>query len=149
MSKDRPDPLERIRFSPDRRGLEAWMGPLEAEIMDLVWRAQGATVREIWQALGGQDRAAYTTVMTTLQRLFEKGYLDREPAGRAHRYLPRKTRQEFQQGVLARLVQGFLGQLRGEQRLGFLGQLSERERLEFQDLLARAQAEESSEDPDA
>lgn len=70
------------------------LGPLEQRVLDYLWRRRSAvTVREVRSALGRE--LAYTTVMTTLDRLFKKGLLDRLPAGRAFRYTPRATREAF------------------------------------------------------
>ena len=70
------------------------LGPLEQRVLDYLWQRRSAvTVREAHAALGGE--LAYTTVMTTLDRLFKKGLLDREPDGRAFRYAPRATREAF------------------------------------------------------
>lgn len=70
------------------------LGPLEQRVLDYLWRRRSAvTVREVRAALGRE--LAYTTVMTTLDRLFKKGLLDRQPAGRAFRYVPRATREAF------------------------------------------------------
>jgi predicted transcriptional regulator len=70
------------------------LGPLEQRVLDYLWRRRSSvTVREAHAALGGE--LAYTTVMTTLDRLFKKGLLDRDPDGRAFRYAPRATREAF------------------------------------------------------
>ncbi len=53
--------------------------------------------------------AAYTTLMTTLDRLYRKGVLDRERAGRAFRYRPRYTRPEMEALLAANAVDAFLG----------------------------------------
>ncbi len=85
------------------------LGPLEQRILDYLWQRRSAvTVREAHAALGGE--LAYTTVMTTLDRLFKKGLLDREPDGRAFRYTPRATREAFGaaqvRALLARFFRG-------------------------------------------
>jgi predicted transcriptional regulator len=69
-------------------------GDLEAAIMDRLWaRGQPATVREVFTDL---DRdLAYTTVLTVVDNLYKKGWLRREPAGRAHRYEPTSSRGEY------------------------------------------------------
>ncbi len=59
----------------------AWLkvlGPLETEIMQIVWREKFTTVKKVHQALQNQREIAYTTVMTTMTRLAEKGVLNRE-----------------------------------------------------------------------
>lgn len=129
MSEDeRPDPTANLRFDPARKGLEAVMGPLEAQVMALVWELGETTVRDVWERLGGEEQAAYTTVMTIFHRLYEKGYVEREAAGRAHRYRPRTSRDEFQGNVLSRVLRGVLAQVRAGAPLGALGDLGKRER---------------------
>jgi predicted transcriptional regulator len=67
------------------------LGPREAEVMATLWAApSGLTVREVLDRLNGGDRPelAYTTVMTVMARLAEKGVLRRERAGRGFRYVP-------------------------------------------------------------
>lgn len=82
------------------------LGPLEQRVLDYLWRRRSAvTVREAHAALGGE--LAYTTVMTTLDRLFKKGLLDREPDGRAFRYAPRATREAFGASQLRALLARF------------------------------------------
>jgi predicted transcriptional regulator len=69
------------------------LGPLEQRLLEALWKRKNATVRELLEA--GCDDLAYTTVMTTLDRLFKKNLLAREAEGRAFRYTPRFTRQEL------------------------------------------------------
>lgn len=69
------------------------LGPLEERLLEALWERGTATVRELVD-----DRCpdlAYTTVMTTLDRLFKKNILSREAEGRAFRYAPRYAREEF------------------------------------------------------
>ena len=69
------------------------LGPLESQLMTVLWDLGSATVREV---LENSDVAgAYTTVMTTLDRLHKKGLLNRQPEGRAFRYSPAQTEDEF------------------------------------------------------
>jgi predicted transcriptional regulator len=69
------------------------LGPLEQRMLDGLWVRGSATVRELVER-GCQD-LAYTTVMTTLDRLFKKGLLTRSEDGRAFRYAPRFSREEL------------------------------------------------------
>src|SRR5947209_118013 len=65
------------------------LGPLEAELMDLVWKAERpVAVRELHEKLnhGRQPELAYTTVMTVMARLAEKGVLRRHREGRGYVY---------------------------------------------------------------
>jgi len=70
------------------------LGPLEQRLLDAVWARGTTTVRELVE--GGYDDLAYTTVMTTLDRLFKKGLLTRSEEGRAFRYEARFSREELQ-----------------------------------------------------
>ena len=71
----------------------AEVGPLEERLLDVLWTRHNATVRELVDE--SCPDLAYTTVMTTLDRLFKKKLLTREPEGRAFRYTPRFTREEL------------------------------------------------------
>ena len=83
------------------------LGPLEERVLEILWREErDLSVREVHEALG-QD-LAYTTVMTTLDRLFKKGLLVRERDGRAFRYEPRTTREVFAASLLRRLLEPLL-----------------------------------------
>ncbi len=62
------------------------LGPLETQVLDVLWRQGQCSVREV---LGHIERPlAYTTVMTTLDRMFKKGLLTRTMADRSFRYAP-------------------------------------------------------------
>jgi len=71
-------------------------GELEAEVMLRLWaRAAPTTVRELVDELQRQRPIAYTTVMTVMDTLFRKGWLRRELVGRAYRYAPVATREQY------------------------------------------------------
>jgi len=69
------------------------LGPLEERLLEALWKCGTATVRDMAQQFCSD--LAYTTVMTTLDRLYKKGVLAREAEGRAFRYRPRFTREEL------------------------------------------------------
>ncbi|MGA7753565.1 MAG: BlaI/MecI/CopY family transcriptional regulator [Candidatus Sulfotelmatobacter sp.] len=69
------------------------LGPLEERLLEGLWKCGNATVRDLTEKFCPD--LAYTTVMTTLDRLFKKGLLAREAEGRAFRYTPRFTREEL------------------------------------------------------
>ncbi len=79
------------------RGDSGQLGPLEQRLLEALWTRGHATVRELLD----EDCAglAYTTLMTTLDRLYKKGLLAREPEGRAFRYTPRVTREELHREI--------------------------------------------------
>ena len=64
--------------------------------MELLWaRAEPATVREALGELTWHRDLAYTTVMTVMDNLYRKGWLTREPEGRAYRYAPSLPREQY------------------------------------------------------
>jgi predicted transcriptional regulator len=73
------------------------LGPLERKILAKVWSSKSLTVRELLADEGIQ--LAYTTVMTTLDRLFKKGLLDRSEEGKAFRYFRRCSPAELSRFV--------------------------------------------------
>ena len=71
-------------------------GDLEAVVMQTMWRRdEPASVRQIFEELAEDRSIAYTTVMTVMDNLHRKGFLDRQMVGRAWRYQPSATREEY------------------------------------------------------
>jgi predicted transcriptional regulator len=96
----------------------AALGALETEVMDAVWReGRELRVRDVHARF--QARLAYTTVMTTMDRLFKKGLLDRRREGRAFVYAARVTRRQLVLDAGAGLIRGLLAS-EGEPALSFL-----------------------------
>jgi predicted transcriptional regulator len=83
------------------------LGPLEVELLRFLWQRGEATVREVVDS--GEISGAYTTLMTTLDRLHKKGFLNREPEGRAFRYSPRQSREEYNGEVVRGVIRELLG----------------------------------------
>jgi predicted transcriptional regulator len=100
-----------IRFLKERvpsgRRPSGWfLGPLEASVMGILWAGGECSVREVVDQL---DRPlAYTTVMTTLDRLYKKGFLDRRKAERAFLYSARLPQRDWEREMAGDLVRGFL-----------------------------------------
>jgi predicted transcriptional regulator len=93
------------------------LGALETEVMDALWREGELRVRDVHARF--QARLAYTTVMTTMDRLFKKGLLDRRKEGRAFVYAARVTRRQLVLDAGAGLIRGLLDS-EGEPALSFL-----------------------------
>jgi predicted transcriptional regulator len=72
--------------------------------MKVVWRLEKTTVRQVYEALRERRAIAYTTVMTMMRVLEEKGYLERELVERADVYRPAKPRQQ----VMGAIVRDFV-----------------------------------------
>ncbi len=94
------------RFFRSGRPSFAQLGPLEQRLLEEVWARGTATVRELLE--NADLNIAYTTVMTTLDRLYKKQFLSREPEGRAFRYAPRVTREELQRAAAGQAIQQLL-----------------------------------------
>ena len=75
--------------------------------MNALWRLGEATVRDIHAALATTRPRAYTTIMTILDRLAQKGVVERKKAGRAWLYTPHLSADQARTHAVARLVEGF------------------------------------------
>jgi predicted transcriptional regulator len=93
-------------FRPPRELLSARLGTLERRVIEIVWARDEVTVREAHAELEG--RVAYTTVMTTLDRLFKKGLLARTKRARAFAYSAKASREELDAAVANDVVSGLL-----------------------------------------
>jgi predicted transcriptional regulator len=103
MMKPKPSaPMPAAESLPAER---AGLGTLETRVLELLWDQRGAvTVRRVHQ---GFPELAYTTLMTTLDRLYRKGLLVRRRCGRAFAYEPRCSRDQ----LLGELVSGHVTDL--------------------------------------
>lgn len=88
--------------------LEALLGPLEQDVMDVVWRLGDATVRDVHDQLAARRTIAYTTVMTTMSRLASKGLLSRDTADLAHRYRPVVSRDHYARSAVGDVLSWLL-----------------------------------------
>jgi predicted transcriptional regulator len=95
-----------IGLGRGRDPLGAAFGHLEREVMEIMWQVEAANVRDVQQRLSRAP--AYTTVMTTLDRLFKKGFVVRARRGRAFLYTAAQTRAQIETAVTAGLLAGFL-----------------------------------------
>lgn len=103
---------------------------LELEMMKVVWEIAPCTVREVHERLLAQRPLAYTTVLTVMGILEQKGHLRRTREGRAHRYSPTRGRQK----VLAEMVNEFLGRVFDGSARPLLLNLAEEDHLSQEDL---------------
>jgi len=90
-------------FKSPHEVLENSLGTLESEVMAVVWDRGETSVKDVTARLSSP--VAYTTVMTTMDRLFKKGLLTRRKVGRAFVYQAAATRDELEGAVAAELVQ--------------------------------------------
>ena len=109
--------------------LEAPMlGPLELELMQILWSQGESNVSEGVRRL--ERSLAYTTVMTTLDRLYKKGFLDRRMPDRAFVYSPKFSQDEWERQRAESVVAGWLAGSRPSRELlfsSFLDAVGERD----------------------
>jgi predicted transcriptional regulator len=114
------------------------LGELEAAVMDVLWSSPEPAhrVRDVLEELTPQRKLAYTTVMTVLDNLHRKGWVQREMDGRAYRYRPSATREE----VTARALRDLLDASADVETvlLHFARSVSERESAVLRDALGEA-----------
>jgi len=74
----------------------------EMDVMDVLWSRGSGTVSEVQDSL--EDKLAYTTVLTVLRTLEQKGYVSHQAEGRAHRYHPLVDREDAQDSAIRRMT---------------------------------------------
>src|SRR5262245_35052862 len=83
--------------------------PLELDIMKAVWRRPPITVREVQEAIRPARPLAYTTVLTIMDRLHQKGFLNRTLQQRTHLYEPAIDYTEVRDDAVQTLIKSFFG----------------------------------------
>jgi len=102
-------PLFRKVKEDTLRGLEKFLGELELTIMEVVWEHASVSVRDVLNALRGSGHdLAYTTIMTVMGRLEDKGWLTTEKAGRAFLYRAARSRQEAEAEAVGSVMRALL-----------------------------------------
>jgi BlaI family penicillinase repressor len=89
------------------RAPRSTLTPPELAIMKIVWRLQSVTVRDVYEALRAKRRVAYTTVMTMMNILETKGYLNKDTRDRAYRYRPAHP----ERAVITAMVREFVSRV--------------------------------------
>ncbi len=86
------------------------LGETEMEVLQHVWQLGKATVAEVQERILNSRKVAYTTIMTVMKKLSDKGYLSYEKDGATYVYEPARSRQDVQQSLISNLVdQAFNG----------------------------------------
>ncbi|PZX04537.1 putative transcriptional regulator [Psychrobacillus insolitus] len=83
------------KFKINESGLNRFFGPLEAKIMDILWNDIEMTIKDVQQVLDKKKVTNFNTVMTVMNRLVEKGILQKRIEGRSSLYSPVQSRVEF------------------------------------------------------
>jgi BlaI family transcriptional regulator, penicillinase repressor len=79
--------------------------PAELEVLQVLWDRGPATVREVLEILNGRKARAYTSVMSLLNVMAEKGLVERQPKGRAFLYSPAQAREATLSGMVGDLLE--------------------------------------------
>lgn len=85
------------------------LGPLELEVMKILWSKKEATVQEVLAELNKQNDYAYTTIMTIMNRLDKKGILTRDKVGKGYLYKARYNQDELVQQTSSEKIEQLLG----------------------------------------
>jgi predicted transcriptional regulator len=95
-----------IRIRPEKHGTRATLFDLEADIMEAVWSSDWSwfSVSQVRERLLEHRDIAYTTVMTTVARLFDKGLLRRRRDGRRYLYRTKYSREAFAQTMATEVL---------------------------------------------
>jgi len=91
---------------------EITLGPLEKEILEIVWKKDQLAVRQVLldlnQTRSNSDKLAYTTVMTIMKRLVDKSVLVRKKSGRSFLYTAKKAKPQFVKLVVKQTIQSLV-----------------------------------------
>jgi predicted transcriptional regulator len=85
--------------------------PTEAElaVLRVLWRRGPSTVREVWEKISPAQQTGYTTVLKTMQIMFEKGLLARDATERSHVYRAARSEEQTQRQVVGHLLDRVFG----------------------------------------
>ena len=96
-------------FDPRKKGLRKILGDMEADVMEAMWARGSATVHDVHEGLAAAHRElAYTTVMTVMSRLADKGLLKKRKDGAAYVYVPAASKDEFTRRTVGMVVSELL-----------------------------------------
>ncbi len=128
-----------------RQPLADVLGPLEAEVMEIVWDRRDATVRDVHRALADRRPIAYTTVMTTMGRLTDKGILRRVEDQPAHHYFPLVTREQYANYTVKSVVDWLVNHFRDPAVAYFIDRVEEEDQAVIESLREAIQQREAQE----
>lgn len=100
-------------FRPDEKGIEKVLGPLESQIMQIMWDEEISVARDVYEIMRKKDKnTRRSTISIMMNRLCERGLLERRPetgkGGERFIYTARITKEEFSQAVATKVMRGLL-----------------------------------------
>lgn len=108
-----------------RQPLSDVLGPLEAEVMEIIWDRGEVTVRDVHRVLSARREIAYTTVMTTMGRLSDKKLLSRIEDQPAHRYVALLSREQYANSTVKNVVDWLVNHFRDPAVAYFIDRVEE------------------------
>ncbi len=137
----------RRTFRLDGKGSGTALGPLEAQVMDVIWG------KSAWIAVGGVHEAleqkgpylSYSTVKTVMNNLADKGHLSKRSAGRANEFAATKSRDDFEKTVVGDVVGPLIANYRNPLLAHIVSQLDDESGIaELERLLAEKKAQRNA-----
>jgi predicted transcriptional regulator len=112
-------------FKPQKEGLRRVLGDLEADVMETMWQMGECSVRDVYERMRLDKELAYTTVMTVMSRLSDKGLLSRRQRGKAYIYVPSMGREQYLDKVVGEVMDSLLFSHRDKVISHFVDRLGE------------------------
>lgn len=100
-------------FKYDEVGLNRFFGPLEANIMEYLWDKDEQSIKAVQQSLELDKPINFNTVMTVMNRLVEKGILEKRSEGRLSLFRPVQSKEEFFEEQSKKLTENLLDEFGG------------------------------------
>ncbi|MEP9408364.1 BlaI/MecI/CopY family transcriptional regulator [Peribacillus frigoritolerans] len=100
-------------FKYDEVGLNRFFGPLEANIMEYLWGKDEQSIKAVQQSLELDKPINFNTVMTVMNRLVEKGILEKRSEGRLSLFRPVQSKEEFFEEQSKKLTENLLDEFGG------------------------------------
>ncbi len=124
--------------------LKKLLGSLELEVMEFMWQADEATVQQVAKTINRKRPIAYTSVMTVMGHLVDKGLLNRTMEGKRYRYLVAQRMDEFLREISRSMVRSLVedfGELAITQFLGEIGNVDAGRLEELRNRIQKASSE--------
>ncbi len=126
--------------------LDKLLGSLELEVMECMWQAEEATVQQVAATINRRRPIAYTTVMTVMGHLVDKGLLARTKEGKRYRYQVVRNRDEFLLDSSRSMVRALLNDFGDLAVAQFLGEIDNIDAGRLEELRSRVQEASSESD---
>jgi predicted transcriptional regulator len=90
------------------------LGELEAAVMQIIWEKNINTVKDVFMELYPKRRLAYTTIMTVMRRLAEKGVLEQDRAAKTYYYKAKVSQEDMAESMINSVVDKVMGEVRAD-----------------------------------